>query len=674
MEAQYSFICNGYSNYITGMITKDEINNFTITFEVIPYTYESVNSGICSAFHRQEKKGFLLAAGKGGRVEVKIGIGTMNIGLESKLLHLEYQKRNLVTVAFWGTAGWCDLTINGILSNRVQFPRHSCMQLVTGNYYLGKYVDRMHHTNDTKHGIFHGELTVYLMQKDYLPYECVIKNHKAYRSSQNQGVEEIALYEADKYIQDIYRPIYHMMPPGKWMNEPHAPFYHEGHYHIFYQANPHAPVWDNLCWGHLISDDMVDWMDVGIALNPDQSIEGDAVDVDGCWSGSACKDADGIPLLFYTAGNNKELPNQSVAIARPDANSDSRLANWSKEGIILRQSQQDGFLGEFRDPFVWRKGDTYYMLVGTGDSRNGGGNALVYTSTDLQQFTCHGFLVDYNYESCKEVGHVWELPVLLPLRDEAGTYICDILLLCACQIEEDVVETYYFLGKFNYKSKKFEKAHELPHLLDFGNGIFTGPSGFVTPDLRSVVFTIAQGRRNHADEYTSGWAHNGGIPVALSIRGGQLQIAPIVELQEYFSKCILSVKVAVGMFQNNQQQEPALLENRIKLRANGNHLELVLDFGTDACHIIYDRSNRNFYAKYEKTGERISKCRGEVDLVSIGDEEMEMECFVDHSMIEVYLNGRKSITLRNYEYQDAYHIRVQTDCDYQLEVWEFEKH
>ena len=35
------------------------------------------------------------------------------------------------------------------------------------------------------------------------------------------------------------------------MNEPHAPFFYNGYYHIFYQANLHAPIWDSIQWGHL---------------------------------------------------------------------------------------------------------------------------------------------------------------------------------------------------------------------------------------------------------------------------------------------------------------------------------------------------------------------------------------------------------------------------------------
>lgn len=502
--------------------------------------------------------------------------------------------------------------------------------------------------------------------KEYLKYKEVIKCHEQLRKEENG---EINLYKTQDFGRDIYRPVYHLMPPGKWMNEPHAPFYYHGGYHIFYQANPHAPIWDNLCWGHLVSKDMVLWKDAGIALYPDR----EDLDIDGCWSGGACLDADGNPILFYTAGNNKELPNQSVAIAQPENREDLELKNWSKQGVVLRQSIGEGFLGEFRDPFVWRKGEVYYMLVGTGDPENGGGNALVYTSTDLRNFICHGFLADYEYEKCEEVGHVWELPVLLPLKNENGDYCCDILLFCACQIEQEAVETYYFLGKFDYEQNRFHKFHELPGLIDLGHGTFTGPSGFVTPDGRSVVFTIAQGKRNPEDEYRSGWAHNGGMPVELSMKNGVLQVSPVSEMRSYFSRCVCSRKIEAEDFGNAILQKENLSESRITLLGEGNYLELILEWEEDAYVISYNRKTREWKTVSGKTGRMTSKLRCGEDLVDIGEEAIEMECYVDHSLIEVYLNNRKGMTLRSYPFCEKNRCYVRTDGACSVSVWEYGK-
>jgi len=666
----YPIELNGYSNFRVGTVKEQTVENFTLTLLLTPYTYETKPSGVLSAYFAPEKKGLAIEAGKRGIVRVTVGLGNTIFEIESLVSQLHYQKQNIVTVAFWGTAGWCDLCVNGILSNRKQFARHSVMQIPEGEYYIGKYVDGLRMKKDTRHGVFHGRISMIEYKETYLPCDEVI----AFQNSQQLATEEIGLYRNCNAAEDIYRPAFHMMPPGKWMNEPHAPFYYKGYYHIFYQANPHAPVWDNLCWGHLVSTDMVHWEYGGIALCPDEDPpESGAqlaeVDLDGCWSGSACMDETGVPVLFYTAGNNRQLPNQSVAIARPKDASDAVLKCWEKQGVVLRQSPREGFLGEFRDPFVFRRGGLYYILVGSGDAENGGGNALVYTSKDLKEFECRGFAVDYEYEKCTEVGHIWELPVLLPLRDERGEYACDILLFCACQIEAGVVETYYFLGEFDEKQGRFHKYHEIPYLIDLGCGTFTGPSGFVTPDKRTVVFTIAQGKRHPHDEYVSGWAHNGGIPVELSCVKDALLISPIREMQASFKRKLFE---AAGKRDSELSQELGkipLLENRIRAVSDGESLRLILDSGADRYEISYDRRTALFQAVRCGTGDVLSKCRGEQDLVVLDEESIEMECFLDHSMIEVYLNRRKSMTLRNYLYEDVYHLKVKTDGMCGIAVW-----
>lgn len=662
MKKHNKYSLNGYSNYIECDTQGKILDNFTISMEVTPYTYEGGESGILSAFAVEKCNGILISVAKRGIVTVKAGIGTMNVEIKSLKRHLDYQKSNLITFVFWGDAGWCDLYVNGMLSNRRQFPRHSQVLIPKGKYYIGKYVDNSSYVKETKHGHFHGTIIFPMWEEKQLPFDAVMMFHKTY---EKENPIDIDLYELEEELTDIYRPAYHLMPPKKWMNEPHAPFFYNGNYHIFYQANPHAPVWDNLSWGHLISKDMVMWKDAGIALNPDDDWEGLDCDIDGCWSGSSCLDAKGNPILIYTAGDNRELPNQSVATAVPRDYHDIELREWKRQGVILRQDVSQGFLGEFRDPFVWRSEDNFYMLVGTGDAKNGGGNALVYTSKDMKHFSCHGFLLEYDFEMNQECGHVWELPVLLPLYDETGNHACDILLLCACQIEHEIVETYYFLGKFEEESCRFHKYHDKAMLIDLGNGTFTGASGFVTPDKRSVFFTISQGKRGPA-EYEAGWAHNGGMPIELSLRDKKLQVNPVREIKQYVSENIFSTETQTDS--ESKSDEITLLEHRIWVSSKGEKLQIVLDYGSDAYVIGYDKSTGIFDARIKSSGEVISKYRGAIDQVEIGNEPIELEGFLDHSMIEVYLNSRKSMTLRNYQYQKGYRVQVLSDVDYQMNI------
>ena len=62
--------------------------------------------------------------------------------------------------------------------------------------------------------------------------------------------------------------------------------------------------------------------------------------------------------------------------------------------------------------------------------------------------------------------------------------------------------------------------------------------------------------------------------------------------------------------------------------------------------VVYNRDTKHFFARNAE-GKEISRFRDSCDLVEV-EGEITIEYFLDHSMIEVYLNQRKAMTLRNY--------------------------
>ena len=67
---------------------------------------------------------------------------------------------------------------------------------------------------------------------------------------------------------DVYKTQYHGGPYQHWMNEPHAPVYYNGLYHLFFQSNSVGTYWRNICWGHLVSEDTVHWRQIQDAIVP----------------------------------------------------------------------------------------------------------------------------------------------------------------------------------------------------------------------------------------------------------------------------------------------------------------------------------------------------------------------------------------------------------------------
>ena len=104
---------------------------------------------------------------------------------------------------------------------------------------------------------------------------------------------------------------FHFEPHKGWMNDPNGLIYYQGRYHAFFQHNPHEPVWGPMHWGHAVSQDLLHWEELPIALFPDQPYEDDK----GCFSGSAVE-RDGVLYLFYTAVSKQLGQTQCVAVSR----------------------------------------------------------------------------------------------------------------------------------------------------------------------------------------------------------------------------------------------------------------------------------------------------------------------------------------------------------------------
>ena len=104
---------------------------------------------------------------------------------------------------------------------------------------------------------------------------------------------------------------YHFEPRTGWMNDPNGLIFYNGKYHAFFQHNPYKPVWGPMHWGHAVSDDLIHWEELEIALRPDMEYE----NTGGCFSGSAVE-KDGVLYLFYTSVSEKLGQTQSVAISR----------------------------------------------------------------------------------------------------------------------------------------------------------------------------------------------------------------------------------------------------------------------------------------------------------------------------------------------------------------------
>ena len=145
-----------------------------------------------------------------------------------------------------------------------------------------------------------------------------------------------------------WRQRYHFTPPVSWMNDPNGLVYYKGLYHLFYQYNPKSCKWDSMHWGHAVSEDMIHWKDMPVALKPDQ--EYDCHPEGGCFSGSAVE-KDGVLFLFYTATTQIDgVVHQTQCIA---TSKDGMTFEKYPNNPVIKEPPH-GFSNDFRDPKVFK--------------------------------------------------------------------------------------------------------------------------------------------------------------------------------------------------------------------------------------------------------------------------------------------------------------------------------
>lgn len=671
-----ALLCDGYSVWAKGNLKLEDYSHITISLWILPVSFDN-NTAIISNFNSVNSSGFEITCNRFGQLEFSFGDGNNIYKTNSKRHCIKTGQWSHITVAFDSNVGWAYLYVNGVEITRYQTPPHIKIKAGSEKIYIGRSQEARSVDEHICLDVFDGAINNIKIYNIALNKYQIYKNYYNDLSHHGNSIPFMSkgLLSLDRkyFDNDIQRPKYHLIAPGKWMNEPHSPIFFKDYYHIFYQANPHAPIWNNIKWGHMISKDMIRWTDLPIALDTDEN----DFDHDGCWSGSCCYDEKGIPVIFYTAGNNELMPNQMIAMAKSDymESGDSRLEKWTRyPEILIKQSQEMGWFGEFRDPFVWREKNQWFMLVGSGTEDNTGGNAIIFTSLDMVSWTHHGNIMEYDYNICKEVGQVWELPVLLPLRNLEGEIKKHIFIFCSCSVEDDVVETYYFIGSWDSKNKKFIKDHEKPKLFDLGNGTFTGSCGFVTPDNRSIIFTISQGKREFYEEFTSGWAHNGGMPIELFLNtDNTLGIRPIKEVKSLRGKKVLHFENTTLSKINEELKCISGNMFEINLEVEDEKIGIAVLHGEDhITKIKYDNKSEKYLAF--SNDKVISKYRGSIDKVPI-QKDIKLNCFLDHSMLECYINECKGITLRNYSTIAKRQIRLEGKEDAQIkyfEIWEME--
>jgi len=290
---------------------------------------------------------------------------------------------------------------------------------------------------------------------------------------------------------------HHFEPQKGWMNDPNGLIFYRGQYHAFFQHNPHSPRWGQMHWGHAVSDDLLHWKEVEIALYPDRPYENSL----GCFSGSAVE-KDGLLYLFYTSVSRELGQTISVAV------SEDGLRFEKYAGNPILQAPEDGSSADFRDPKVTKIGDTYYMVCGSGVG--GVGKVLLFSSGDLLGWDYRGVLFEG-----EQYGRVMECPDFFPL---GGKYI-----LMFSQMDMPFRSTVFVWGDFDgerFQPISVQRPEIGPH--------FYAPQTFLAPDGRRILIGWLYSWQKELDEGAE-YAGALTIPRELTMVDGKVRTFPVRE-------------------------------------------------------------------------------------------------------------------------------------------------
>lgn len=458
--------------------------------------------------------------------------------------------------------------------------------------------------------------------------------------------EAIGLVEAKleidpniRHAGDYLRPQYHVMPNTGWTNESYGLTWYNGKYHMFSQKNPNSPTLYFMHWGHFSSPDLVSWKEEKIALAPQPGFSDF-----GCWSGTTILDENGTPVIAYTGVDGQKA---GIGMAFP---LDSSLVEWetAAQNPVIPNPPAGFAHMDFRDPYIWKEGNTYYMIVGSGLQNNGGGILFSYKSADLINWTT--ILPVYQNNNFSLGGRFWEMPAML--KFENG----DRAVVVTPQFVGKPAETIYWVGKF--ANDKFTPYQNTPKKFEHLTRHLLSPAFGYDEAGRLIYIGIIPEDRNVNDQIAAGWRQTFSLPrVARLLEDGYIGHYPhphLCRLRQdsvHIENRIVTSGTNFNLpeINGNQYEIDVVLvpepESKFSLQILKNAAASLLtgiDFDLTTNRLGLNRVLSSPYTTTENN---------RFDNYIFGDT-VHLRVFVDHSILEVFVDNLTVVSARVYPGQD----------------------
>lgn len=313
----------------------------------------------------------------------------------------------------------------------------------------------------------------------------------------------------------LMRQRYHFMAEEGWLNDPNGLIFFRGKYHFFYQYNPYDSFWGSMHWGHAVSDDLLHWDYLPVALAPSEPY--DDHKEGGCFSGSAIEH-DGKLFLIYTGTANYG-----------DGFVQTQCVAYSEDGIHFEKYENNPVItapkgydpANFRDPKVWEHEGRFYLVCGA--KKDDLAKALLYRSDNLLEWE----FVNVMAESRGELGNMFECPDFFPIEDKY------VLMFSPMGLNERTCV--YLVGDMDYKTGTF--YHTVMGEIDWGFDYYA-PQSFLDAKGRRLIVGWANAWdwmpfwKDWGPTYKEHWCGSFAIPRQVRLMpDNTLQFLPVEELK-----------------------------------------------------------------------------------------------------------------------------------------------
>ncbi|WP_057737918.1 glycoside hydrolase family 32 protein [Liquorilactobacillus uvarum] len=451
----------------------------------------------------------------------------------------------------------------------------------------------------------------------------------------SQVPESIVRQEEKLTAASPFRQKFHIEAKSGFLNDPNGLSFFNGKYHLFYQWTPLAfkqnpSIWHH-GWYHLISSDLVNWQDMGPAIESDTSL-----DKHGTYSGSAIAVDDKL-FCMYTGNTwaNTQTDDWRRLPYQVGAWMDQKNQFKKIDKPLITDTFSD-CTGHLRDPKIWMHDNNYYAILGA-QRKNLTGTAKIIKSAgrDLTSWQKYGELKTNE----PYLGYMWECPDYFELNGRGVLLFSPQGLSAEDDYYNNIYQTGYFIGEpLDYDTLEFK--HGKFHELDAGFDFYASQT-LEAPDGRRIMF--AWFGISEIDYPTTKYHYSGclTIPRELIVKDKKLLQRPIKELEKLRKKEIQKYVLVDGLTElsitENITQEldfevdlSSADKFVLDLRANqdnSQHTRLIIDKNEQCCLLSRKKSGISFAEKYGvERRRRIKFARS-----------LRVHIFIDVSSVEIFI-------------------------------------